>query len=162
MTSLPPAQTPSRKRAGPIMIIAAVILLAILGGWVLTPKVTAMMGARSATPSGVETEEVPSPPPAEAMVLENLIANPAGSEGMRYLIVTMAVESATQADDEVLRAKEGRVRDLALGVMGLYRAEWLAGTPQRDSLKVMLSDTLARTFDLTAAPDVYFPQYVIQ
>lgn len=158
MTAEPTSPSASPKRAGTLLILAALILASIVVAWVATPRIATWWNDRTVAVAAdsVAGGEV------ESLTLENLVVNPAGSDGMRYLILSMVIEPSSSADAETLRKRDAQVRDLATGVAGLYRTEWLAGTPQRDSLKVFLGDTLAAALKLDRSPTIYFPQYVLQ
>ncbi|MEO6445751.1 MAG: flagellar basal body-associated FliL family protein, partial [Gemmatimonadaceae bacterium] len=96
-------------------------------------------------------------------VIDNLVLNPAGSGGSRFLMLAAAVEFSDAKRVEELKAREPEARDILLRVMGARTVEELTDMKIRESLKVQLTDSLSVLFDKPKQiRRVYFPQFVIQ
>ncbi len=96
-------------------------------------------------------------------LIDNLVLNPAGSGGSRFLMLSAAIELRQAPQIEELKARDAESRDLVLRVMGARTVEELAEMSNREVLKRELADSLAAFFkDKKAIRRVYFPQFVIQ
>lgn len=133
-------------------------------------------GDDAAADEGEEGEEEPkkegegAETPA-AHVIENIVLNPAGSDGTRFLLLTVAFETKTPEVTEELKARDAEVRDLVLSKVGVRTTEQLATMDVREALKQELADAVTATlfakhknkaFRKKPIKRVYFPQYVIQ
>jgi flagellar FliL protein len=99
-------------------------------------------------------------------LIDNLVMNPAGSGGTRFLMVAAAVEFKEAALVDLFKARDAEVRDIVLRVMGAKTVEQLSDMAMRDSLRKELGDSLSglvpKAQRKQAIRRVYFPQFVIQ
>lgn len=99
-------------------------------------------------------------------LIDNLVLNPAGSGGTRFLMVAAAIEFGDAALVEAFKARDAEVRDIVLRVMGAKTVEQLSDMAVRDSLRRELGDSLSGLLPKAqrklAIRRVYFPQFVIQ
>lgn len=94
--------------------------------------------------------------------IDNLVLNPSGSGGTRYLMLSVAVEVKDDAVAEQMKARDAEVRDAVLHVLGSKTVDELADIAARDSLKLELRDSIRGLFRKKAVRRVYLPQFVIQ
>jgi flagellar protein FliL len=101
---------------------------------------------------------------ANLHLIDNLVLNPAGSGGSRFLMMAAAVEVKDASMVEELKSRDAEARDIVLRVMGGKTVEMLSRMTYRDSLKAELADSLGTLFakDPAAIRRIYFPQFVIQ
>lgn len=106
-----------------------------------------------------------------AHVIENIVLNPAGSDGTRFLLLTIAFETKSAEVTDELKTRDAEVRDLVLSKVGIRTTEQLATMEVREALKQELADAVTATlfakhknkaFRKKPIKRVYFPQYVIQ
>jgi flagellar FliL protein len=99
-------------------------------------------------------------------LIDNLVLNPAGSGGTRFLMVAAAIEFKEAALVEAFKARDAEVRDIVLRVMGAKTVDQLSDMAMRDSLRKELGDSLTSLVPKAqrkqAIRRVYFPQFVIQ
>ncbi len=100
---------------------------------------------------------------AEGSVLkiENLIVNPAGTEGSRFLMASVAFEFDDPKVEEMLRANDIAIRDQVISVLENQSMEMLTRPGARDSLRSRLAAVIA-PYAEDAEMRVYLPQFVIQ
>jgi flagellar protein FliL len=105
--------------------------------------------------------EVPS-----VYLIDNMVLNPAGSGGTRFLMLATAVEFSDAKYVEMLRVRDVEARDVLLRVVGARTVEELGETSFRERLRKELADSLSILFAKadrpTAIKRVLFPQFVIQ
>jgi flagellar FliL protein len=94
--------------------------------------------------------------------IENLVVNPAGTQGTRFLIVTLAVETDGTAAMDRLKAAEAQVRDALQAVLGSKSVEQLSDIAQRDSVKAEMKTVLEKILKPGKVVGLYLPQYVLQ
>jgi flagellar FliL protein len=100
--------------------------------------------------------------PAAVMTLENLVLNPAGSGGSRFLLLTVAIEGKDATAISTMQARDAELRDVVLSTMGRKSVDELAEITGRDSIKTELTAALNQHFGKKSVVRVYFPQYVVQ
>jgi flagellar hook protein FlgE len=99
---------------------------------------------------------------APVYTLDNLVLNPAGSGGARFLLLTIAFELKSEATVETMKARDAELRDAVLVTVGNRTVEQLADVGVRDSLKLELQAATKKLFRRGVVRRVYFPQFVIQ
>ncbi len=94
--------------------------------------------------------------------IDNLVLNPAGTGGTRFLMVTVAIEVRDAAVNQQMNDRDAEVRDQALQLLGSKTVDQLADVGQRVALRRELKDRLSKLFAPGAIRQIYFPQFVIQ
>jgi flagellar FliL protein len=96
------------------------------------------------------------------VTLENLVLNPAGSGGARFLLLTVALECKDAAALATLQARDAELRDAVLTTLGVKSVEQLADIGVREQIKGDLLAALNERFGSKTVARVYFPQFVVQ
>jgi flagellar FliL protein len=100
---------------------------------------------------------------ADAMhVLENLVLNPAGSGGSRFLLLTVAIEAGTPKAGEEFKTRDAELRDIILTSLGSKTVDELVDMSTREKIKTEVSVAIAKRFGKTSVKRLYFPQFVVQ
>ncbi|MEP7344753.1 MAG: flagellar basal body-associated FliL family protein [Gemmatimonadaceae bacterium] len=138
-------------------------MLAKKSGYAVVPP-TAADSAASAEESGGEHKGGGKEGEAASTmyVIDNVILNPAGSDGTRFLMVATAIDAKDASVVEQFKARDAETRDVLLRVMGSKTVAQLADMSQREGIKKELADSLGTLFKKGAIRRIYFPQYVIQ
>jgi flagellar FliL protein len=95
-------------------------------------------------------------------VLENLVVNPAESQGLRFLIATLAIEVDRPETAAALAARDAEVRDALVRVLGSKTVAELADVASRGALKDELAATVSSLLSSGKVLQIYLPQFVIQ
>lgn len=170
------------KAAGgpaPIVLIAVVVLAlaagAALGGLLVGPKVIQARHAAAVAASkdphkkdkkkdkkkGKEGEAGK----ASVYKIDNIIVNPAGSSGGRFLMCSVVVQPEDDKLVDVLRDREVDLRDRVLTQLTSTTLDQLTGPGARDSLRARLAVTVRGVLDKEdrqAELKIFLPQFVIQ
>ena len=115
---------------------------------------------KDAAPVAAKHEEKPTTSIDHA--IENLVLNPAGSGGTRFLMVTATFELKDAAAEEFMKAHEAEIRDRLLALLGRRTVEELTEIDARERLKKEVLDVISPLFPKGAVEKVFFPQFVIQ
>jgi flagellar protein FliL len=95
-------------------------------------------------------------------LVENLVLNPAQSNGTRFLMASVSLDLKEAAGAEALKARDAQVRDALLTVLGHKTVEQLTDIAARDSIKSELKTAVSAMFPEGTIRGIYLPQFVIQ
>jgi flagellar FliL protein len=101
---------------------------------------------------------------AEAAVhlLDNLVLNPAGSNGSRFLLLSVAIEASAAPMVETFKSRDAELRDIVLTALGTKSVDELTDMSKRDVFKTDLAKAIDEHFGKKAVKRLYFPQFVVQ
>jgi flagellar FliL protein len=94
--------------------------------------------------------------------IENLIVNPAGSQGRRFLMMTVAIEVPDAKDEALLREKDAMLRDAIIGALEGQSITTITSPGGRDSVKIAIRRAVAPLVDDFDYVNIYLPQFVLQ
>ena len=95
--------------------------------------------------------------------ISDLVLNPAGSGGTRFLMLSVAFDMQDSSGVEALKKRDAEIKDAVLALVGSKTVDQLAEVSAREPLKVEIRDLVARiTKKPKAIKRVSFPQFVIQ
>ncbi len=164
-----PSTATGRKLALPLIIAAGIIVGGAAGALVLGPRIararTAPKDAKPAAKpadSTVVGEHGVATPDAPVHLIDNLVLNPAGSGGTRFLLASVGLQTTSAAANDIVNKREVEARDVVLSVLGAKHVEDLAEISNREKLKLELKSALDSMFGPGIIRKVYFPQFVIQ
>ena len=99
---------------------------------------------------------------ASIHVLDNMVLNPAGSGGARYLLLTVAIEVGTPTAIESFKARDAELRDIVLSTLGTKAVEQLTDMATREQFKTEIIKAVDERFGKKSVKRIYFPQFVVQ
>ncbi len=108
-----------------------------------------------------EGEQVPAVPPP-AYTIADLVLNPAGSGGTRFLMLSVAFDMKDSASSEAIKLRDAEIKDAVLALVGAKTVEQLSDVASREPLKVEIKDLVVRIMKKKVIKRVSFPQFVIQ
>ena len=150
----------------PIVVAVATILGGVVGVLVVAPRLAPARQVEAKKAAGLEPaaagEDGKGAERGPLFKIDNLIVNPAGSLGTRFLMVSVAIETTNDAMDEKLRRREAEIRDLLIALFEKQTMESLGRAGIRDSLKRIITDTVSTLAGSPTKLGVYLPQFVIQ
>lgn len=169
-----PAAQPSGIRL-PIPVVMFVAGLAVGGavGWFTAGPMLVkrafpggVPAAYAATPQGDDSDARSkldsTDAPVNSHLLENLIVNPAGTQGTRFLLVSVAFETTDAATAQVLEQRDLEVRDAVINLFGSETIENLSEVSMREAVKDAVRERVEQLIGRNTIGRIYFPQFVIQ
>ena len=100
---------------------------------------------------------------AEAVhLLENLVLNPAGSNGSRFLLLSVAIETGSPTIAADMTTRDAELRDIILTSLGTKTVDQLTDISTREGIKVELMTAISGRFGKNTVKRLYFPQFVVQ
>jgi len=94
--------------------------------------------------------------------LKGLVINPAGSQGNRYLAVSIVFETETPSVKQELDEKKVIVKDAVLRLLSERTVEELSDPEQRDGLKKALREEANAVLSKGEVNRLYFTEFVLQ
>jgi flagellar FliL protein len=116
---------------------------------------------KASTPAPEHTAE----PKNESLVshnIENIVLNPAGTNGQRFLMVTAAFQLKDASVDALMKEHEAEIRDHMLALLSKKTVEELTDPAMRDPIKKEVLDAVAPMFPKGTVLKVLFTQFVVQ
>jgi flagellar FliL protein len=164
---------PPPARGGAKLLIIALVGSLLVGGalgtFVTGPLFARQRGYVVAADStaaehaeGGEGGHATGAPTNSVHPIDNLVLNPAGSNGTRFLMVNVAIEVKDDKVAQAISARDAEARDAVLRVLGSKTVEELSDVTRRDALKKEVQDALGALFEKGSIRRLYFPQFVIQ
>ena len=181
------AAAAAAKAPSPMLVLIGVTVAALIGGVVVGRFLVApgVIQARAKTPAvaashepkdekdekgdGKEGKEhgggkshgkgkAKDRPPAYRM--DNIIVNPAGSNGQRFLMASVAIEVDDARTAESMRERDVELRDVVISTIERQTLSDLTRLGGRDSLRAQIIDALQPI--IGERPRVFLPQFVLQ
>jgi flagellar protein FliL len=112
--------------------------------------------------AGKEGEHGPAGPPP-VYTISDLVLNPAGSGGTRFLMLSVAFDMKDSSAVDVLKQRDAEIKDAVLALVGAKTVEQLSEVTAREPLKAEINalvSTIVKKKKLIKR--VSFPQFVIQ
>lgn len=94
--------------------------------------------------------------------VENLVLNPAETQGTRFLMATIVAELHDEKEVEALGSREAEVRDRLLSLLGSKTVGDLTDVTYRDTLKEEIRSALDELVGENGVERVFLPTFVIQ
>ena len=169
-SSAAPEENPGPK---PPLIPPIVTRIALLGGIlavlavgaiflvtdVIAPRIHAMGSASTTTAAAPKKKEAA---PGEVVTVSDLVINPAGTGGRRYLKVTAGIEVANKKVVEEVTARTAQVRDLLIRDLSARTLDELTDPAAKEEMRTTLVDELNEIMGPGKVSHVYFTEYVVQ
>jgi flagellar basal body-associated protein FliL len=150
------AEAPRKSPIVPAIAgVLALLVGAAVGMKVLGPK---LGGGASAKPAVHEPVKEEAP---RLVKLDNIIVNPAGTQGQHFLIVSLAIQVSSADVETKLHTAEVPLRDAINGVLASLTLDQLSANGAREQLRAQLRAT-AQRFAADTGMQVFLPQFLIQ
>lgn len=94
--------------------------------------------------------------------IDNVVVNPAGAEGVHFLMVSVTIEVDDKKAEEELRAQEHIVRDLIVNLLSGHTLADYSRAGVREAIKKEIAEKVQPMVGDEAEVSVYLPQFVVQ
>lgn len=155
------------KKGFPSFIIYIVIALVMAGaGYFIGGKLTSSSGEETESAEkkekkkghGEHAEGVLS----EVFLMEDIIVNPSGTGGTRFLSVSIGFEVSSKKVVELFEKREPAIKDALITILGSKSLEQLSDAKEKEITRYQIKrrvEQLLKTEDVMA---VYFTDFVLQ
>lgn len=172
MSEETPAPEAGAAKAKPnrMLVIGAVTVGSLAGmgagvaaiGPMLVPPAAAAATDSAGTAAGEHGAAPDTTASAAPIVLNNLVMNPAGSRGTRFLLVSVGFDFAPAMPAEEFEKRETEIRDRVIGVLSTKTVDELVDYTRRDGFRAEIQASLDSLLAGPKVRRVFFPQFVIQ
>ncbi|MCS7229923.1 MAG: flagellar basal body-associated FliL family protein [Candidatus Kryptonium sp.] len=108
-----------------------------------------------------ESEFVPTHPEF-LFVVKDLIVNPAGTGGMRYLLTSVGIEVTNEKAFAEIQSKEVIVNDILINVLSSKTLEELTDVTKRKELRREIATKVNDILTQGRVQNVYFSKFIVQ
>jgi flagellar FliL protein len=160
-----------KKGLVPILIASGAVLGGLVASLVVAPRIIARMDAKAAPDStaaragdgqsGGEGEHAAGGE-TKMVELENIIVNPAGSQGTRFLMTTVVVSVPNDLIQKQLAERKVELRDQITTILESQTMNQLTTPGARDSVKARVGAAVAAILGPKVHVRIFIPQFVIQ
>lgn len=160
---------PVKKKKGlPPIVLYIVIAVVMVGVGVLVG--TKFMGGAETTDAEAVTEEKPKVEkkaekegqPTEIFMVSELIVNPAGTEGTRFLSASIGFEVYSKHTMELMTKREHLVRDALITILGSKTIDQLSDPKQKEVIRFQIKKRTEQLLQVDDLAAVYFTQFILQ
>jgi flagellar FliL protein len=153
------------------LTLGGTVVGGLLGSFVVAPRIIARQH-----PAVVAADSATAAAPAEGepgkdgdaggekklVELSNIIVNPAGSQGTRFLMTSVAISVNNEEAQKLLTARQVELRDRITSILETQTMAQLTAPGERDTLKVRITQVISAIVGPKVPLKVYLPQFVIQ
>lgn len=153
----------------PLFIVQLVVVYFVTANILLSkvqPKAPANAGHEAA--EAVQEEES-SEESAEAgtmaeriFTIENIIVNPAGTQGRSLMQTSIGFELSTKEQAEELKKQDVMLKDVVISVLSSKTVPQLSNVTFKDSLKTEITKSISKKMPKMKVKNIYFSEYIIQ
>jgi flagellar FliL protein len=170
------AAPPAPKKGMMIgLLVGGLVLGGATGTFVVAPKLVPAVPAvgDSASAHGEEGEaegegehgkagEGEEGAAPKMVTLDNIIVNPAGSQGSRFLMTSVAIATEDEKLETALRDRQVELRDKVTTVLEVMTMQQLTAVGARDTVKTRVQAMVVQMLGGKPKVKVFIPQFVIQ
>ena len=95
-------------------------------------------------------------------IVKDLIVNPAGTNGLRFLLTTIGMEVSSAQTEKECEKRNVQIHDAIINILTSKTLPQLDEVDSRDSLKTEIKDALNRDLTTGSVLHVYFSKFIIQ
>ncbi len=165
-------QAVAQKPAGnslKIFIIMSVIVLQIVAayfliGFLFKHGSSDQQGATKIiqTNQAVQYQRDADPNFDHVYVVKDLVVNPAGTNGLRFLLATIGLEVTSEETVKELGKRDVQIHDSIIDILTSRTLPELDDSGSRDSLKTRIKDDINKDLTTGRVLNVYFSKFIIQ
>ncbi len=94
--------------------------------------------------------------------IEDIIVNPAGTEGKRLLLASIGFDISTEEEQQILKSKEVLLKDIIISKLSSKSLDQLSNSAYKDTLKNELAVQLRSSIPTIKLNNVYLSKFIIQ
>ncbi|UCD16387.1 MAG: flagellar basal body-associated FliL family protein [Candidatus Zixiibacteriota bacterium] len=155
--------TPPKKRwLSPVLLYSAIAVVMIAAGLLVGSHFLMTASDDRDDAREVKARQVEHDEPAELFMISDIIVNPAGTAGTRFLSVSIGFEAYSSKTVTRLESREHLVRDALITILGSKTIQQLSDPKQKEIIRFQIkkrTEQLLRVDDLAA---VYFTEFILQ
>jgi flagellar FliL protein len=149
------------------LLVAQAVIAFLLANYVIVPRIygdpTATAQSDSTTnKNGSESEEEAGKKFGKIYNIEDVIANPADSKGLQFVLVNFGFEVEKESDLEIMNEREVQIRDILINILSSKMIGDLDGAEDKENLRIEIKNAVEKVLPKGRLLNVYFSNYIIQ
>jgi len=148
-----------------IIVVVAVVMAGaafFVTKTVVLPKFGPAAAATNAETREEDEQGAPKQGEGEVYLIEDLLINPNGTSGTRYLSTSLGLEVATPESVKRLEERDLQVRDMLISVLSSRTVTQLTDNTEREKMRQEIQARLNSMLGKNELLAVYFVDYVMQ
>ncbi len=167
---VPETDAAPKKKGLPPIVLYAIIGVVVLAAGFFAGK--SFFGAASdRSPSSTEAKKEKKEKKegkgekegaATVFKVDNVIVNPAGTGGTRYLSASMAFDVGSAETMKLLEERQPLIRDALITILGSKTIEQLSDPKQKEITRFQIKKRVEQLLSIDDVAAVYFTDFIIQ
>ena len=141
------------------LFLVQLVLVYFIAVKFLGNKSEAVANEKAAETAAAESSESEQ---TNLFIVKDVIINPAGTNGGRFLLTTVGIEVTTPESVKELEKKELQVRDILNSILTSKSISELVDVSQREALRGEIAKNVGALLRSGKMKNVYFSKYIIQ
>jgi flagellar FliL protein len=175
---IPSALAPGLGLVGRALVILAIIVADACAAFLVVKAIAPVLVASRAEQAAANANAAPAEQPEKASehkaaaghenalgtidLVSDLVVNPAGTDGTRYLCTTVALETIVPEVSEEIKSREAQIRDVLIEILSRRSIGDLADLAARDQLRNEIRVGVNGLLTSGEVVGVYFSNFVLQ
>jgi flagellar FliL protein len=159
------AKSGKPKKRSPLLIYVAIAVVMAAGGYFLGTKLMhpSEETAVETTADEKETKKHKhSDEPTEMFMLEDIIVNPSGTGGTRFLSVAIGFEIGSRETVRLFEKREPVIKDALITILGSKTIEQLSDPRQKEITRYQIKKRVEQLLQIDDLAAVYFTDFILQ
>lgn len=158
-----PVKNFSFVKVGIPVLLAQIVIAYLLASYVIVPRLYGDSAVASEqTENADEPEEAEMPEFGKIFAVEDVIANPADSQGSQFVLINFGFEVKEDNDVKLMSDRQIQVRDILLNILSTKTLAQLDGPDDKEILRQEVKEALKKLLPPNHLMNVYFSNYIIQ
>lgn len=154
------------KRFTPLIIYGLIAAIMAGAGYFAGSLFMRPAGEEKPAIAGEEKEEPRKTPQelqaGEVFMMEDIIVNPSGTGGTRFLSVSIGFEVSSPETAELLEEREPVIKDALITILGSKTIEQLSDTREREITRYQIKKRIEKILRVEDLMAVYFTDFILQ
>jgi len=143
----------------PVLVVQIGLVYLLISNF-FAPRVAA--GQQGVATESKTDNKVAEDQTTQIVVVKDVIVNPAGTNGTRFLVTTVGLEVPTVAAKKELEEKEIQTRDVLITILSGKTLNELVTTEDKDSLRAEIERRVNAILISGKLKNVYLSKFIIQ
>jgi flagellar basal body-associated protein FliL len=146
----------------PVLIVQLVVMYFVITKFVSPAPAPAGEASEPASEATGSHEGTGESAEQNIYVVKDLIVNPAGTNGTRFLLTTIGFEVTTGEGKKELENKDVQIRDVLNSILTSKDLAVLVNAEEREPLRQEISEKVGELLKKGSLTNVYFSKFIIQ
>lgn len=159
------AKGKASKKSSPIITYAVIALVMVVAGYFIGNMLSKSPEEAPAEsePQKTKHEKSHAPgQPSEIFLMEDIIVNPSGTGGTRFLSVSVGFEVGSSETVHLFEKREAVIKDALLTILGSKSIEQLSDPKEKEITRFQIRKRTEQLLGIDDLAAVYFTDFVLQ